>query len=50
MAESVSAEGERLRRGRNALELVVREYAWSKIAVSFEALYRRLLGAKRPPS
>ena len=43
LAEALSDESERLRRGRNGHELVTASYAWPAIATRFEALYRRLL-------
>ena len=49
IAESMSNESERVRRGRNALELVRASYSWSTTAGRFEALYHRLLAAEMRP-
>ena len=45
LAEAVLNESERLRRGRNGRELARTDYSWSKVALQFEALYRRLLAS-----
>ena len=47
LAEALTNKAERTRRGRNGHELVMEEYAWSTIAMRFEALYRELLGSKQ---
>ncbi len=46
IAEAVSSEAERRRRGANALALVRSDYAWDSIAEKFERVYGKVLAGE----